>query len=378
MCFPYLRQAAPDVLATARAQRRDPAEVLRILLETEIKGRDEATRRNHRKQANLPTGKTFDSWKETDSSIPLPTQHALTTLEWIGRAENLALPGPSGTGKSHFAEAIAHQAVDAGLQVCWFTLESLTASLGRAAVDNSVARAVAKITRCDLIVVDDIGMLPCGQAAAEAFYRVIDAAYERRSVIVTSNLRPSGFDSIMPKTLATQPSTGSCTTPTSSSPKAPVSASRRPPPARASSHWHRASRTSCEHSQPRKTCHVVAEASSRVAQWFRGSAGKLASEGSLSSRCAAWSSRGRPIHRGSTAANACQSPSSARQTLTTACPRRTRFDTNTGSSGSSEYSGPQSSCDSTFTTSSWAGEDPSQHTPTRPPHPGRSAVKAIH
>ncbi len=46
-------------------------------------------------------------------------------------------------------------------------------------------------------------MLPCGQAAAEAFYRVIDAAYERRSVIVTSNLHPSGFDSIMPKTLAT-------------------------------------------------------------------------------------------------------------------------------------------------------------------------------
>lgn len=59
-------------------------------------------------------------------------------------------------------------------------------------------------------------MLPSGQAAAEAFYRVIDAAYERRSVIVNSNLHPSGFDSIMPKTLATAASTGSCTTHTSS------------------------------------------------------------------------------------------------------------------------------------------------------------------
>ena len=46
-------------------------------------------------------------------------------------------------------------------------------------------------------------MLPAGQAAAEAFYRLVDAAYERRSVIVTSNLHPSGFDTIMPKTLAT-------------------------------------------------------------------------------------------------------------------------------------------------------------------------------
>jgi len=52
-------------------------------------------------------------------------------------------------------------------------------------------------------VIDDIGMLPAGQAAAEAFYRLVDAAYERRSVAVTSNLHPSGFDTIMPKTLAT-------------------------------------------------------------------------------------------------------------------------------------------------------------------------------
>jgi DNA replication protein DnaC len=54
-----------------------------------------------------------------------------------------------------------------------------------------------------LIVVDDIGMLPAGQAPAEALYRLVDAAYERRSVAVTSNRHPSGFDTIMPKTLAT-------------------------------------------------------------------------------------------------------------------------------------------------------------------------------
>ena len=53
------------------------------------------------------------------------------------------------------------------------------------------------------MVVDDIGMLPAGQAAAEAFYRVVEACYERRSVAVTSNIHPSGFDAIMPKTLAT-------------------------------------------------------------------------------------------------------------------------------------------------------------------------------
>ncbi len=109
----------------------------------------------------------------------------------------------SGTGKSHFVEALAHAAIDKDLRVAWFTLESLAAAVGRSKIDGSVARTVTRICRCDLIVIDDIGMLPAGQDAAEAFYRITDAAYERRSLAVTSNIHPSGFDTIMPKTLAT-------------------------------------------------------------------------------------------------------------------------------------------------------------------------------
>jgi IstB-like ATP binding protein len=55
-------------------------------------------------------------------------------------------------------------------------------------VDGSVAKTTAKITGAELIVIDDIGMLPAGQASGRAFYRVVDAAYERRSIAVTSNL----------------------------------------------------------------------------------------------------------------------------------------------------------------------------------------------
>jgi DNA replication protein DnaC len=203
MRLPYLRRAAPEVCATARAQRWDPAEVLRVLLVEEVAGRDGATRNMRRRAAGFPSGKTFDSWREADSTIPAPTQAALRTLEWVGRAENLALTGPSGTGKSHFIEALGHAVIDAGMRVAWFSLESLTATVSRAKVDASIARVVARICRAELIVVDDIGQLPAGQEAAEAFYRVVDAAYERRSVAVSSNLHPAGFDTIMPKALAT-------------------------------------------------------------------------------------------------------------------------------------------------------------------------------
>jgi DNA replication protein DnaC len=201
--MPYLRKAAPDVLATAKAQRWDPAEVLRVLLKEEITGRSAATRRNRRQSANFPSGKTFCTWSEEESTISVPTQSALKTLEFIGRAENLVIAGPSGTGKSHYVEALAHAAIESDLRVAWFTLETLTQTIAKAKVDGSIARTVARICRVDLIVVDDIGLLPAGQEAAEAFYRIVDAAYERRSIAVTSNIHPSGFDTIMPKTLAT-------------------------------------------------------------------------------------------------------------------------------------------------------------------------------
>jgi DNA replication protein DnaC len=94
MQMPYLRTTAPDVLATARAQRWDPAEVLRVLLSEEINGRNSATRRMRRKATNFLTGKTFSSWRPEESSTSEATQQSLMTLEWVGRHENLASAGP--------------------------------------------------------------------------------------------------------------------------------------------------------------------------------------------------------------------------------------------------------------------------------------------
>jgi DNA replication protein DnaC len=203
MRLPYMRKAAPDVLATAKAQRWDPAEVLRVLLAEEIDGRDAASRAARRRQAALPAGKTFAAWREQDSSIPPPTQTGLAALEWVHRCENLAIAGPSGTGKSHFVEALCHKAIDQDMKVAWFNTEQLAQLVVRASADGSVAKTVKQVCRADLIVVDDIGLLPITAQAAEGFYRIVEAAYEKRSVAVTSNLHPASFDQIMPKTIAT-------------------------------------------------------------------------------------------------------------------------------------------------------------------------------
>lgn len=201
--LPHARAVAGDVLATARSQRWDPAEVIKALLTEEAAGRARSMLTTRRKAARFPTGKTFDVWDENASSIPLPTQHALRTLEWVGRRENLVVCGPAGTGKTFFLEALGHNVIEAGMPVAWFTLEQLGVLVRAHRADDSLGKAVAKIVRAELIIVDDVGLLPVGADAAEGLYRIVEAAYERRSVAVSSNLHPSGFDELMPTTLAT-------------------------------------------------------------------------------------------------------------------------------------------------------------------------------
>ena len=203
MRLPYIRKAAPEVLATATAQRWEHAEVLRVLLAEEVKGRDQATIRTRRRASGLPAGKTFDAWEPDRSAIPTQTQRALQTLEWIDRAEVVVVCGPSGTGKSHLVEALGHLAIDNGKTVAWHTLETLAQLLRRHRADDSVGKAIGKLIRADLVVIDDVGLLPVSADAAEAMFRVIDAAYEKRSIAISSNIHPSGFDELMPKSLAT-------------------------------------------------------------------------------------------------------------------------------------------------------------------------------
>ena len=106
MRLPYIRRAAPEVLATAKAQRWDPTEVLKTLLTEEVAGRDRSALATRRARAAFPTGKTFDTWDPQLCSIPAPTQQALRTLEWVHRRENLVVCGPAGTGKTFLLEAL--------------------------------------------------------------------------------------------------------------------------------------------------------------------------------------------------------------------------------------------------------------------------------
>ncbi|MCT2588466.1 ATP-binding protein [Streptomyces sp. N2-109] len=113
--------------------------------------------------------------------------------------------GPQGhraTGKSHPTEGLAQTTAGKDLRVSWFTLETLSTAVGKSKADGPTARTLARICRAGLIVIDDTGLLPADGDAAEAFYRITDAAYERHSIAATSNIHPPGSGTITPKPLA--------------------------------------------------------------------------------------------------------------------------------------------------------------------------------
>ena len=173
MRLPYLRAAAPDVLATANAQRWDPAEVLRVLVDEEVIGRDarhppDATQKPRRS----PPAKRSRTWRPDESSIP--TTHPTGPVH----------PGMDRPGReSRRRRTLGHRQSPTSSKRSPRPRSTPTSEspgspwkpspppIGRAKADGSIARTIARICRCDLIVVDDIGMLPAGQDAAEAFYR---------------------------------------------------------------------------------------------------------------------------------------------------------------------------------------------------------------
>ena len=126
------------------------------------------------------------------SSIPRPTFDYLASLEWVHAAENLALVGPAGTGKSHLLVALGHAAVEAGHRVRYFTAADLVEALYRGLADNSVGRLIDQTLRHDLIIIDEIGFAPLDDTAAQLLFRLVAAAYERRSLAISSHLSEDG------------------------------------------------------------------------------------------------------------------------------------------------------------------------------------------
>ena len=176
----------------------DPEQYVTALLKLELLER-EANRINRRmKKANFRVLKTLDEFVRTPK-IGLPnglTQAYMEDLSFLGAKENLIFMGTVGTGKTHLATAIALKACQEGRDVRFFTAAELGNILLEKNSKGSLNSFLAGMKKTELIVIDEVGFVPLHKDAAELLFQVISDCYERKSLIITSNLEFSQWNTI--------------------------------------------------------------------------------------------------------------------------------------------------------------------------------------
>ena len=173
----------------ARSDRACYETFLLRLMEREVHDREVRSKERRIKAAKFPVIKTIDSFMfKEQPSINEVLVRELLAGDYIDNHENILLVGNSGTGKSHLATALAFSACQHGRKVRFFSATGLVTTLLERKEERQLERFNRQLERTDLLVLDELGYIPFSKAGAELLFEVVSRAYERTSLIVTTNL----------------------------------------------------------------------------------------------------------------------------------------------------------------------------------------------
>lgn len=179
-------------------------ETLAEVFELETQDRLERRIERLRKAAKLPPDKTFDTldW----ARYPKPLQAKFKTLsvgDFVDRAENVIAFGLPGVGKTHVAAAIGHALVAEGRSVYYTPTFKLIQELLASKRDLDLPRMLRKLDNFDALILDDIGYTRQSEEEIEVLFTLLAERYERKSVIITSNLVFSQWEQIFKNPMTT-------------------------------------------------------------------------------------------------------------------------------------------------------------------------------
>ena len=172
------------------------AEFLERLLEDEVERRQQKQLSLRVRRAALASDKTLETFDFTfNLTIQRQRLYDLATCNFVREKRNVLLCGPTGVGKSHLAQALAHSACRAGFDVVFTNAHTMLRHLHAGRADETYERRLSGYVRPDLFVIDDFGLKPLVSPAPEDLYDVINERYEKGSILITSNRAPSEWAS---------------------------------------------------------------------------------------------------------------------------------------------------------------------------------------
>jgi DNA replication protein DnaC len=187
--LPTIAAECERVAQRAAADNADHLAFLLQVCELELIERERKAAERRLKAARFPAAKTLDGFDFTARpSVNKPLVLDLARGDYLARHENVLVVGPSGTGKTHLATALGIAACGQGLRVRFWRVTELITALREADEDRLLARLRGHLAKLDLLVLDEFGYVPASKAGAELLFDVIATAYERSSVILTTNL----------------------------------------------------------------------------------------------------------------------------------------------------------------------------------------------
>ena len=175
-------------LQEARGHNLDHLEFLELLLQDELNVRRQRQIERRTNAADFREKRSLDSFDfGFNTSINRKQIHDLAAGGFVERAEDVLLIGPPGVGKSHIAQAIGHELIKAGKVVLYRSIFDILADLRDDGLDTKHERTMKRYLKCDLLIIDDMGVKQLPPKSGEYLFEIIMRRYELRSTLMTSN-----------------------------------------------------------------------------------------------------------------------------------------------------------------------------------------------